>query len=363
MRKIHRSFGLASIFLVADLVTAEETLEFPPVFVKIVQQVEVPARQAGILESLSVREGSEVEPWMLLGKIADGNAALALRRAEALHKSAQHQAEDQGGVNQAMKKLEKERQGAKERALERDVAEKLASNKLRVEAAEKARDVARNELDRARQSRARFIDSVSQSEIERLQLMAERAALDAQQAAFDRGLDQIKARVAEEALGHQQLSIEEAELAIEQSHSEQKLARLNADQREAEWLAAKLQLDQHQIFAPKFRGEVVEVYRREGEWLEPGKPILRIVRLDRLRVEAFTHLKSIKFDLKQAQARIKVRGQGDEPIEVEGSVVFVSPEIDSVNQEVRIWVEFENPDMKLRPGMQGTLRLQPSEEL
>ncbi len=42
---------------------------------------------------------------------------------------------------------------------------------------------------------------------------------------------------------------------------------------------------------------------------------------------------------------------------VPGHIVFVDPEIDPGNAQIRIWVEIENPELRLRPGMRAWLDL------
>ena len=42
-----------------------------------------------------------------------------------------------------------------------------------------------------------------------------------------------------------------------------------------------------------------------------------------------------------------------------GTSIFVDPEIDPVNQQVRIWAEIDNERMQLRPGMRGRLTIEP----
>ncbi len=46
----------------------------------------------------------------------------------------------------------------------------------------------------------------------------------------------------------------------------------------------------------------------------------------------------------------------DSTVEREGQIVFISPEIDPVNKEVRFWVEFDNPKLDVLPGMRLSLR-------
>jgi macrolide-specific efflux system membrane fusion protein len=39
----------------------------------------------------------------------------------------------------------------------------------------------------------------------------------------------------------------------------------------------------------------------------------------------------------------------------EGPLRFISPEIDPVSKQVRVWAEIDNRELKLRPGQQGQL--------
>jgi macrolide-specific efflux system membrane fusion protein len=44
-----------------------------------------------------------------------------------------------------------------------------------------------------------------------------------------------------------------------------------------------------------------------------------------------------------------------------GQVVFVSPEIDPVNGQVRVLIEIDNPELTLRPGTRATAVITPEE--
>jgi multidrug efflux pump subunit AcrA (membrane-fusion protein) len=42
---------------------------------------------------------------------------------------------------------------------------------------------------------------------------------------------------------------------------------------------------------------------------------------------------------------------------ISGEITFVSPEIDAVNQQVRVWGEFDNTDGIVRPGLIATMHI------
>ena len=86
------------------------------------------------------------------------------------------------------------------------------------------------------------------------------------------------------------LKVKQAELQIEQAEHEQTISKFETEGYKAKVDLADEQVRQRKIKAP-IKGEVVEVLFREGEWVEPGNPVLRIVRLDRLRIEGFLNIK------------------------------------------------------------------------
>ena len=47
-----------------------------------------------------------------------------------------------------------------------------------------------------------------------------------------------------------------------------------------------IELDLRQIRAP-FKGEVVEMMKKVGDWVTVGEPIMHIVGLDKVRVKGF----------------------------------------------------------------------------
>ncbi len=93
--------------------------------------------------------------------------------------------------------------------------------------------------------------------------------------------------------------------------------------------------------------------------MQPGDTVVRIVRLDKLRAEGFLPAKHASLDLVGSKVRLKVASADSKPMEFAGHIVFVNPEIDPLNSQVRVWAEVENPDLKLRPGMQATLTIEP----
>ncbi len=206
--------------------------------------------------------------------------------------------------------------------IEHAQAEAKAKNEIQILYAEKALEVAEAELERSSESIEQFAKSISQSQLDVEQLTVEKLTLERQQA--------------------------QHELVLE---------RFGVQLKQTELDAAQLQLQQHELTAP-FAGTVVLVRGRIGEWLEVGASVLRLVAVDQLRAEGF---------LDAEQATSALIGQ---PVvftlangtRVAGKLQFVSPEMEPVTRQVRIWAEIPNPDGALRPGQQGTLEITPTQK-
>lgn len=320
-----------------------------------VQEIEIPALKAGVLEEILRHEGEVVRSGEVLARLQDHQALLAMEQAEIQADVASHLAENHFELESAEKKLEQALQAVKQQELELEAARLEAENQLRVQAADKNQAVAKNEYDRANLSRATFIDSVSESELDGLRLNFERAGLEAAQAAFEMRLAQLKATVAEETLQTLLLTVETSRVEVSQAKSRIVIAGFNAGLKQSELKMAQAHVNEHRLTS-KLEGVVVDVYRQPGEWVEPGEPVLRILRLNRLRAEAFLKMEDLNFDWQNARAELEVM-IGEEPLRITGKIAYLSPEIDPINRETSLWMEFDNPNLKVKPGMHGRIEI------
>jgi macrolide-specific efflux system membrane fusion protein len=207
--------------------------------------------------------------------------------------------------------------------LERQQAAVKANNDLRVQYADKALEVARAEMKRSSESNAQFAKSISQSQLDVERLTVDKLQLERRQAEHDQTLDRFDLQLKENALE-----------------------------------SAKLDLELHSIRAP-FAGVVTLIRGRAGEWVEPGAPVLRLVAVQKLRAEGFAPAEAADGTLLGVKVRFSLTKDANSsgPTNVEGVLRFISPEIDPVSKQVRIWAEIDNHDLKLRPGQQGQLLL------
>jgi macrolide-specific efflux system membrane fusion protein len=263
------------------------TIEVDSVLVTLIEQVAVPAREGGVIKRIEVREGDLVDEDAFLARIDDDEALLTAERAR----------------------------------IEVEIARKQAENDIKVRFAKKSAEVAAAELKRSREAVERYSKSVSDTEIDRLRLSAERAVLEIEQSQHDLDTNKLLTALKE---------------------SEHRLAVHNVERRK--------------ILSP-IAGVVVEINRHRGEWVEAGETVMRILRVDRLRAEGFVDSKVVSSDLAGRLVTLHVDLPGKPKSEFQGKLVFVSPEVNPVNGQVRVWAEIENRGLLLRPGLQGSLSI------
>ena len=205
--------------------------------------------------------------------------------------------------------------------LERAQAEKKANNQISIQYAVKALEVAEAELRRSRESIEKFAKSISQSQLDVEQLTVEKLMLEKQQAEHE-------------------LELEKFGLQLKQTELE----------------TAQAVLEKHRLRAP-FAGAVVLIRGRVGEWVEIGAPVLRLVAVDKLRAEGFLPAEQASPELVGKRVTF-VSTIGQQSMQATGELRFVSPEMDPVTRQVRVWAALDNPDGAFRPGQQGTMTIE-----
>ena len=275
----------AAFFLAVDPVLASGEMRIDGALVTVIEQTEVPARDAGVLLEVMPAAGETVTARQVLGKVEDDDARTALEKAVA----------------------------------EASIAEAKAANDIEIRFAKKASELAQAELRRAKESVGRVERSISKTEMDKIVLEAERCVL-----------------------------------AVEEAEHEMQIAKQTWHLKKTEVDAAKQVLERRRIVSP-LDGVVVEIHRRRGEWVKPGDPVFRLMRIDRLRIEAFVSAEQLTAAGVGRGVSFQYEAPGSPPRTYPGKLVFVSPEVDPVNGQIRIWAEVENIAQSLRPGVRGTL--------
>jgi len=160
------------------------------------------------------------------------------------------------------------------------------------------------------------------------------------------------------------LSEHRAKLQIEKSRLDQRVALLTADVHGAAVAAADETMRRCRIEGV-FAGEVIDVLKRKGEWVGAGEPVVRVARMDRLRVDG--HIDAARHDARDLNGRtvaVTVPLARGRSAEFQGRIVLVNPQVQAGNK-YRVRAEVENRkeggEWLLRPGMPAvmTVQLQP----
>ncbi|HEV2970043.1 MAG TPA: HlyD family efflux transporter periplasmic adaptor subunit [Pirellulales bacterium] len=168
--------------------------------------------------------------------------------------------------------------------------------------------------------------------------------------------DKVKNSVPLVEVKRLELDYQRAGFQIQQAELEQKIAEDTAKAKAAEVTAADEGIAHRKIKSP-LDGVVVEVPQHEGEWVKPGDPVMRILRMDRLRIEGF--LNSAVYspqDILDRNVVVSIKlAHKIQPEQFTGKVVFVSPLVEA-GGDYRVWAEVDN---RLVPGRTDLWLLRP----
>ena len=160
----------------------------------------------------------------------------------------------------------------------------------------------------------------------------------------------VDSAVSDTELDHLRLLVSKARLEVEKSQIDFEVAKLNAGLKEIDLKETKFELSKHEIRSP-IAGQVELVERRAGEWIEVGQPAFRIVRIDRLRAEGWLGVEEASQVKPNQPAEVAIHMPNRDDVTLAGNVAFVSLNSNPVDGKIRVWVEFDNPNQSLRPGL------------
>jgi multidrug efflux pump subunit AcrA (membrane-fusion protein) len=303
------SSALLSALLIALLIDltcglpalAQEAARPDPVLdrclVSLVEEAKVPAREAGVLMELVIREGDVVRKNDVIAKIDDDQPQMEKRKAQA----------------------------------EYDQALAKAQSDVDVQYSEAAEKVAEAEYKKALESHTKVPGSVTEVERDRLALNEKKS-----------------------------------ELQIDQARLEQRLAALAAQSKEVEVLAAENSIGRRLIKSP-LDGVVVQVFPHQGEWMQPGDPLARVVRVDKLRIEGYVDSSRFGPDkVRDRPVTVEVMLADDRKETFKGRIMVTSPMVES-GGDFRVVAEVENrqdPNSQqwlLQPGQTARMTIHSSQ--
>jgi RND family efflux transporter MFP subunit len=253
-----------------DATSPPKTVNLQRCQVHVMNRVLLSVERDGIIQAVSVREGDEIAADHELVRLRDEIARTQLELAEA-----------------------------------------RAGNRVSIEYARVAADVAKTSYDAALELQQQ--DAISALQLRQRRLEYERGLKMIEQAEFDLKIFELEAATA--------------------------LADLNA----------------HGLTAP-FSGTVTRIFKREGESARNGEPVIELVNTEKLQVEGYGHLQ----DLWTMSAGAPVEVQLDAP-ELErlgitdrvftGKLILIDSVVQPVTGMVRVIAEVTNEDQILRDGM------------
>lgn len=250
------------------------------------------------------------------------NVEIAARAAGAIEKVSVKEG-DKISAGDVLAKLDDEEAcaAAKSARSELEISQEETRNDVDEKYAKVSMEVSGKVYQRSLNATKQYAKSVSGTELERLKLEYERARLSGEQAEMKSAINELK-----------------------------------VDQMKAQLDLACVQLKNREIQSP-VSGTVVQVYRQNGEWVQPGQPVARIIDLKKLRVSCRCYLEDASPDEISKEATFVYEDK-----EYKATVTFASPEIDPDLQDFSVWAEVENPDGILKPGMSGNIVLQKQEK-
>ncbi len=252
-----------------------------------IDEVDLPAREAGVIVQLEVKEGTRVKRGELIGRINDKDAQARLKAALAELEMARVQADTEAPVQEALAMVE----------------------------------IADAEFKNSQQINSQNAGAVSLFELRRLEATAKRAHFRAEIARVD-----------------------------------QQVAKLTVSGRSAQVERLRAELERRQLVSP-IDGVVVRSFRDAGEWVNAGDPVVRVLRMDRLRAEAMVNAEQYTPSELLGQ-RIKLIVQIKEGVEreVEAQITHASPDVTSGGY-FYAYAEFDNPVEDgywvIRPGLKA----------
>jgi membrane fusion protein, multidrug efflux system len=114
--------------------------------------------------------------------------------------------------------------------------------------------------------------------------------------------------------------------------------------------AKKIALREKTILSP-LSGRVVKKYKEAGEAVMREEKLVDIINLEKVNVRFYLP-PNLRLTLKEgAPVQVKIADLNNEAFQ--GKITFIDPRNDAASGLILIWVEIDNRDFKIAPGMKG----------
>lgn len=118
--------------------------------------------------------------------------------------------------------------------------------------------------------------------------------------------------------------------------------------------SARLELEKSKIRAP-WSGRVTEKHAEVGDYVLPGQPVVELVDVSRVKVEAPAPASDVPYLETGVPATVVVDALPGETFE--GRVTRLAAELDPGARTLEVEVEIPNPEGKLKPGMLARMEI------
>lgn len=336
-------FGLL-LALSNSTVAVGGDIRIPGATVQLINECSIPARDSGQLIQLSAQKGKTVTKGQVVAVLENQQQELALSHAKLKNNIATLLSKSDLNLQSATAKVEEVEAALQVRKIALQVAKKEASDNVAISIAEAETKLRRLERQRAEKARETFERSVSESQMDRLKTDQQRWELEISKATTEQAVKKLKPAAEEAAIQQTQKEIAGSRVAFKVAEQTQAIAELNQQLENNAVQAAMWHLELRNVRSP-IDGVVASVALQQGEWVEAGTAVVRIIDLKRLRVEGLLPAEQASQSLVGQAAEIRL---GDRRFPA--SVVSVGREIDPVDQLVSIYAEFDNSNGDVMPG-------------
>lgn len=120
---------------------------------------------------------------------------------------------------------------------------------------------------------------------------------------------------------------------------------------ESSLTTTRLQLAKSRPQAP-IGGFLDRIYVDRGEYVDPGKPLVRLVQVERLKVIAAVPEKDVSYLSEGQSVEIETAViNSSAKLRLQGTISSIAYAADDITRTYRTQINIDNPDKQLRPGM------------